>query len=179
METEAEPLQFEDSSEILRGRGKLEERKTLLRRRMTSKKLFTQIELLKRIDVAETRTPTLETRAKMQEQELQVCEAFKRPKDARSEPEHRLINDFLSSTTSFKALQNEYDAKVGQQFVGYLQLVQLKQGEDIIPYRNQRHSYRPRHCQRLLLLHRQRPRQRHDPRPNAQRLSLRHRVRGV
>ena len=134
MEPQQEELKFEDSSEIINNRGSLRDRQANIRRRLKSKKLISQTELLKRIDVAEVRTPAIEQRAKQAQIEQQVTEILKKEGSTRSEEELAVLISFLSETMSFKAIKAEYDAPVAQQFLKLLGIGVYKSGEDIIKY---------------------------------------------
>ncbi len=135
-EEKEEELKFEDSSEIISNRGSLKDRQTGFRRRVTSKKLLSQPELLKRIDIDELRTPSIDQRAKIAQMEQKICEAVRREGAARTEEDLNTLDTYLSETVSFRGIKAEYDPKVARQFLRLICLVEYKPGDDLLKYRN-------------------------------------------
>ena len=134
MEVIEEELKFEDNSDIIQNRGTIKERQALMRRRTNSKNPCNLFELLRRVDIAEVRTPSIEQRSKIQQTEQILFECLKKESSSRTDDENSTLSEFLNSTTSFKRLRIEYDDKTAKQFMRLLCVGIHKPEEDIIKY---------------------------------------------
>lgn len=134
MEGSQEELKFEDTSDIIQNRGTIKERQISMRRRMLSKNQCNNFELLRRVDIAEVRTPSIDQRAKMVQIEQHLLEILKKESSSRTEEDNAVLSDFLSITTTYKRLRVEYDDKFAKQFMKLLTVGVYKPEDDIIKY---------------------------------------------
>jgi len=129
-----EELKFEDSSDIITSRLSIKDKQACLRRRMVSKKAFSNNELYKRIEITELKTPSIDQRSRQAMIENRVSSILFKESLSRTDSDYELLDKYFTELESFQALKNEYDSKIASQFLKIMTCISYKPDEEIIKY---------------------------------------------